>query len=184
MPLEGNRRPSERRWSRRALSLRPPRSTTVAEADRRSERSSTADTAWYVPAVIRTGRCLCGDVRYEFSGDPIAVVVCHCKHCQRQGGGAFSLNLIGLESQLSVDGTLQNYQETGENDDGVYVNRRFCGSCGSPIVSELLQTEGVIALKVGTLDDRSDITPAVEVWCVDKQPWVDLADIAVSMDRE
>jgi len=134
--------------------------------------------------MIRTGRCLCGAVRYELSGDPIAVVVCHCDHCQRQSGGPFSLNMIATESQLSVEGTLQNYVETGENDDGTYVNRKFCGSCGSPIVSELLHADGVIAVKVGTLDDRSEAAPTVEVWCVDKQPWVDLPGIAVSMDRE
>ncbi|MDE0803971.1 MAG: GFA family protein [Acidimicrobiales bacterium] len=134
--------------------------------------------------MTRTGRCLCGDVSYELSGDPIATVVCHCDHCQRQSGGAFSLNMVAHESQLSIDGTLQTYVETGENDDGTYVNRKFCGTCGSPIVSELVATEGVVAVKVGTLDDRSDIAPAAEVWCVDKQPWVELASIQMSMDRE
>ena len=133
---------------------------------------------------MRTGRCLCGEVTYSLSGDPIAIAVCHCEHCQRQGGSAFSVNLVAHQSQLTVDGQLQTYEETGEFGDQVYVRRRFCGNCGSPIVSELAQPEGIIAVKVGTLDDKSDVEPTVQAWCVDRQPWVSLPDMAVSLERE
>ena len=66
----------------------------------------------------------------------------------------------------------------------MYVLRKFCPSCGSPIVSELTGTEGVVAVKAGTLDDKSDVKPTVEVWCVDRQPWVDLPGMVASLDRE
>jgi hypothetical protein len=133
---------------------------------------------------MRTGRCLCGAVTYELSGDLIATAVCHCSHCQRQGGSAFSVNLVAHESQLSVDGQLATYDERGELGDDVYVRRRFCPSCGSPIVSELAKSQGIIAVKAGTLDDTSDVAPTVEAWCVDRQPWVSLPGMAVSMERE
>lgn len=133
---------------------------------------------------MQTGRCLCGAVTYELSGDLITTAICHCDHCQRQSGGAFSVNLIALESQLSISGDLTTYEDRGEHGDDVYVRRRFCGSCGSPIVSELVKTGGVIAVKAGTLDDKSTVHPGVEAWCVDRQPWVSLPDIAVSLDRE
>jgi hypothetical protein len=134
--------------------------------------------------VARTGRCLCGKVSYSIEGDLIATAVCHCDHCQRQGGGAFSVNLIAHESQLSVDGDLATYLETNEAGDEVYVRRRFCGACGSPIVSEISVPQGLVAVKAGTLDDKSDVQPNVEAWCVDKQPWVTLPAMAVSMERE
>jgi hypothetical protein len=131
-----------------------------------------------------TGRCLCGDVSYEIAGDLIATALCHCDHCQRQGGSAFSVNLVVHESQLNVSGVLTTYEDMGERGDAVYVRRRFCGSCGSPIVSELVQTAGVVAVKAGTLDDKSQVRPTVEVWCVDRQPWVDLPGMAASLERE
>jgi hypothetical protein len=133
---------------------------------------------------MSTGRCLCGAVTYELSGDLIATAVCHCDHCQRQSGGAFSVNLIAHESQLAVSGELKTYEERGELGDDVYVRRKFCPSCGSPIVSELAKSAGVIAVKAGTLDDKSGVQPNVEAWCVDKQPWVSLPAMAISMDRE
>lgn len=88
------------------------------------------------------------------------------------------------ESQLSVTGDLTTYEDRGDDGAEVYVRRRFCGSCGSAVVSELVKTDGVVAVKAGTLDDRSDIQPLAEVWCVDRQPWVELPGIAMSLERE
>lgn len=134
--------------------------------------------------MTRTGRCLCGRVTFELAGDLIATAVCHCDHCQRQSGGAFSVNLVAHESQLTVSGDLKTYEERGELGDDVYVRRRFCGECGSPIVSELAKSEGVVAVKAGALDDKSDVKPMVEVWCADRQPWVELPGMAMTLDRE
>lgn len=134
--------------------------------------------------MMQTGRCLCGAVTYELDGDPIATVVCHCDHCQRQSGAAFSVNLVAHESQLTIHGELKTYDELGELGDQVYVSRRFCPACGSPIVSELALSPGIVAVKAGTLDDKSTVNPTVEAWCVDRQPWVSLPGMAVSMERE
>ncbi len=92
--------------------------------------------------------------------------------------------MIAHESQLKVSGDLATYNEMGEKGDQVYVRRRFCSSCGSPIVSEIALSEGVVALKVGTLDDTSDVVPNVEAWCVDRQPWVKLPDMPITLERE
>ena len=127
---------------------------------------------------------MCGAVTFETSGDAIATALCHCSHCQRQSGGAFSVNVIMHESQLKVTGELRTYEERGENNDDVYVRRRFCPQCGSPIVSELVKTAGIVAVKAGVLDDTSDVKPSLEVWCTDKQPWVELPGMAVSRERE
>jgi hypothetical protein len=134
--------------------------------------------------MAQTGGCLCGQITYELSGDLIATAVCHCDHCQRQSGGAFSVNLIVHESQMAVSGTLTTFEDRGENGDAVYVMRRFCGDCGSPILSALVEPAGVIAVKAGTLHDRSGVAPTVEAWCEHKQPWVELPGMAISLDRE
>jgi len=94
------------------------------------------------------------------------------------------VNLVAHESQLTVTGELTTYNETGELGDAVYVRRRFCNSCGSPIVSELALSPGIIAVKAGTLDDTSDVQPTIEAWCVDRQPWVTLPEMATSLERE
>jgi hypothetical protein len=134
--------------------------------------------------MTQTGRCQCGQITYELSGDLIATAVCHCDHCQRQSGAAFSVNLIVHESQLAVSGDLSTFEDRGEHGDAVYVYRRFCGQCGTPIFSALVEPAGILAVKAGTLDDKSGVRPTVEVWCDHKQPWVELSGMAASLAQE
>jgi hypothetical protein len=39
-----------------------------------------------------TGRCLCGTVRYEVTGDLGPIAFCHCVECRRASGSAFAAN--------------------------------------------------------------------------------------------
>jgi hypothetical protein len=120
-----------------------------------------------------TGGCLCGKVRYELDGQPARTVVCHCTHCQRQSGGAFSVNLLARETQLTINGELKTFEDKSESGD--VVPRRFCPACGSPILTILASMPGFIAIKAGTLDDRSALKPSLELWRDSKQAWVCLA---------
>lgn len=124
-----------------------------------------------------TGGCNCGQVTYEFEGDPVATVVCHCSHCQRQSGGAYSVNLVMPEGQLTIDGELSVFEDRGESGDAVYVYRKFCGSCGSPIISTFVEPAGIVALKAGTLDDTSAVAPQAQYWVSHKQDWVDIPEL-------
>lgn len=118
-----------------------------------------------------SGSCLCGAVKYETTGDPMAMAVCHCRNCQKQSGAPFSANVVFLKDQVAFEGELATYEDQGDN--GNKVQRRFCGKCGSPIVSEL--SSGLLAMKAGTVDDTSSLTPAVQLWCDSKQDWLELA---------
>jgi hypothetical protein len=48
----------------------------------------------------RQGGCLCGALRYEISGEPLAVAVCHCPDCQVQSGSAFSMSMLVPRERL------------------------------------------------------------------------------------
>jgi hypothetical protein len=118
----------------------------------------------------RTGGCLCGAVRYTISGEPLAMVVCHCTHCQRQSGAMFSTNLVASEGQYQQSGETSVFPDRG--DSGGAVLRHFCGACGSPILSRAETVPGMVLLKVGTLDDISGLTPTLEVWADHAAAWV------------
>ena len=40
------------------------------------------------------GGCLCGKIRYKSAAEPLATVLCNCINCQKQGGGAYSVNIV------------------------------------------------------------------------------------------
>jgi hypothetical protein len=85
---------------------------------------------------------------------------------------------------MAVSGDLSTFEDRGEHGDAVYVYRRFCGQCGSPIFSAMVEPAGILAVKAGTLDDKSGVKPTVEVWCDHKQPWVELPGMAASLAQE
>ena len=100
-----------------------------------------------------TGGCLCGQVGYTANADPVFVGVCHCTHCQKQTGTAFSV-LVGIpKSATSIQGRLKTFHDTG--DSGQPVDRNFCPECGSPIFSDVAVMPGLTFIKAGTLDDTS-----------------------------
>lgn len=118
----------------------------------------------------RTGGCLCGEVRYQFTGDPLMVAVCHCRHCQKQSGTAFSVVCVLTDGQYRQTGTTQVYHDTG--DSGSPVHRHFCAHCGSPIVSIAGLLPGLTIIKAGTLDDPTPWHPTAEAYCDTALPWL------------
>jgi len=121
------------------------------------------------------GGCLCGAIRYTGEGDAVMIAICQCSHCQRQSGGAFSVNIGIPKGSLRYLGEVPaTYEDTGSS--GLPVHRRFCNKCGSPIVSEIDATPTLDWLKAGTLDDPSWVQAQVSIWCSSGQPWVTLPE--------
>lgn len=118
------------------------------------------------------GGCLCGDVRYEADAEPAFVGVCHCGDCQRFTGSAFATVMAVPSSALKVSGKLKTFSKHG--DSGQVIHRRFCPECGSGIVDEADAMPGIAMINVGTLDDRSWVTPQSEIYCDSAQRWVRL----------
>jgi hypothetical protein len=63
-----------------------------------------------------TGGCLCGQVRYSANAEPAFVGVCHCKHCQKQTGSAFSV--IACHSAWGPNAGLRGNSLTCQRKDG------------------------------------------------------------------
>ncbi len=119
----------------------------------------------------RTGGCLCGHVRYTVASDLLAVVVCHCRNCQKQAGSALSVVAVAPLDAVTVTGTLKIYEDKGTSGQTVY--RNFCPDCGSPVLTDTPQArgQGMIFIKAGTLDDVSDLKPTAHYWARSAQPW-------------
>jgi len=127
------------------------------------------------------GGCLCGAVRYSSEDQPLATSICHCKHCQKQAGTAFSVVMAVFRFGLKIEGDLTTYEDTGES--GQPVLRKFCGKCGSPILSDVAAVQDVLFLKAGTLDDTSWLKPDAHLWAEHKQEWLSVSEDLKSFPR-
>ena len=116
------------------------------------------------------GGCLCGAVRYTFEGEPLMTAVCHCTHCQKHSGGAFSVVAVVPDSAYVQTGDTHIFKDVGDSGKAVY--RHFCGQCGSPIISVAEAFAGVTIVKVGTLDQADRLTPTQEAYCGSAMAWM------------
>ena len=153
----------------------PLASSRVAEGPRRS----ATDKGGSFPLTYRwrkampkvSGGCLCGAVRYECNAEPLGTAICHCTHCQKVSGSAFSVNVVVPAPSLTWQGqSLASYADKGES--GKPLSRKFCRNCGSSLATETEALPGAIIIKAGTLDDKSWLKPNYHIWTNSAQPWV------------
>ena len=122
-----------------------------------------------------TGGCLCGEVRYEYAAEPLGLMYCHCKDCQRCTGWPFAAVVLIQRDALSiVKGQTKSFSVTGE--EGGVVFREFCPNCGSPLFSGLEKSRRFMGLKAGSLDDSSQLKPAMHMWTDSAVKWLAIHD--------
>jgi hypothetical protein len=121
------------------------------------------------------GGCLCGATRYTLKAAPSGVILCHCTHCQKSSGSAFSTNLLVPDADIAFEGApAAVYHDKGES--GGALDRHFCARCGASLGSVSAGIPGHFVLKAGSLDDHSSLgSAAVQIWTRSKQPWVKFA---------
>lgn len=112
-----------------------------------------------------TGGCKCGRVRYEVSGEPVRVGICHCETCRKDSGSAFSFFAIWPRASVTLSGELGCWESRAGGD-------RFCQNCGSSL---FCWSEGSdeIEIKLGSLDGGpSRFRPVYELWTIRREPWL------------
>ena len=68
--------------------------------------------------------CECGIFRYRVEGEPKAVVVCHCRNCQRQSGAAFGMSMVISVDEFICAGELAWFERSKPS--GAAMQGRFC----------------------------------------------------------
>ncbi|UNI17004.1 hypothetical protein JDV02_003385 [Purpureocillium takamizusanense] len=98
-----------------------------------------------------TGGCACGQIRYEFTGEPAITALCHCTDCQKWTGGAFTSNAIIPRTAFKITkGTPKTWDVRG--DTGKINKHFFCTECGSGLWTELELMPDKTCVKAGGLD--------------------------------
>lgn len=115
----------------------------------------------------RTGKCLCGAVRYEIEPVKDEAGACHCKSCQAWSGGVY----------MAIHVAAGNIAIEGEDKLAVYTSsdwaeRAFCSKCGSSMFYRMTMPgpmQGDCHVAAGTLDDWSGLGFEGEIF-IDRKP--------------
>jgi hypothetical protein len=120
------------------------------------------------------GSCLCGAVRYEFDGEPLLMVNCHCSRCRRGRSAAHASNVFTTPDQFRWthgERHVKSYDLPEAERFGV----NFCTICGSD-VARLSPKVGRVNIPGGSLDTDPGIQPAYHIFVGSKAPWDDITD--------
>jgi hypothetical protein len=116
-----------------------------------------------------SGRCACGTIRYETDAEPVFMVNCHCRDCQRASGSAYAAYVMLPKGAVRIQGEPHYHRVIG--DAGKAVERGFCPNCGSPVATRLERLPELLGLQAGSLDDPSRYKPVMEMFVASAQPW-------------
>jgi hypothetical protein len=115
----------------------------------------------------RTGRCYCGAVKYESTGDPIFMAQCHCRECQYITGGAPNTFMAVAKDGFRI--TQGEPRAFTRADIPAPVTREFCPTCGTHLLTRTPRRPTAVILKVGTLDDPAQFAPSIAIYTCDQQ---------------
>ena len=105
--------------------------------------------------VEKTGKCLCGAVKFTVRDLADDFGACHCKMCQRWAGSSM-LNVTVPNNTITFDGS--NNIQTYKSSD--WAERAWCSQCGSGIwykVTADTEFGGTYHIPVGLFDDPSGL---------------------------
>ena len=109
------------------------------------------------------GGCLCGAVRYEVTGQPLMVVACHCRDCQKRTSSAYSMNMpVRVRDFTITAGTPREIVR--QTPSGGQTLHLYCDACMSRIASRPQSTPAIASVRPGTLDDTSWLAPTLHIF--------------------
>ncbi|MQX95123.1 GFA family protein [Sinorhizobium medicae] len=109
--------------------------------------------------VTRTGGCLCGALRYEVSGEPLRVGLCHCSDCRKESGSSFVTFAVWPSPAFKSTGEVK-----------IFAGRGFCPVCGSRLFNP---GKDETEIRVGSLDNApAGLEPQYEIWVVRRENWL------------
>jgi len=115
------------------------------------------------------GRCLCGDVTFEVSGDIGMVTHCHCSMCRKFHGAAFATHGAVPSDGFRWLAGQELVRRFASSPGGA---RPFCRRCGSNVPSDHMP--GFVFVPLGNLDDDPGVRPLAHIFVGSKAPWYDV----------
>ena len=128
-----------------------------------------------------TGGCACGAVRYEITGEPIVMVDCQCRQCQRESGTGHASHVTFKAAEVKLSGEASHWDMVG--DGGARKRRAFCPTCGSPVYMTFPDVPDIFIVKPASLDDPGSYRPNFVTWTAAGQPWDHLDTALPTFDK-
>lgn len=115
------------------------------------------------------GRCACGQVQLEISGEPVQTRQCWCRQCQQIASGGPTHNAIFRTEDVAISGDLASTGYTAAS--GNTLSLHFCPACGSHIYGQSSARLQFRTVRFGAIDEPHGLRPQLAIWTDDAPEW-------------
>jgi hypothetical protein len=77
-----------------------------------------------------SGGCACGAIRYECDADPVIMINCHCRDCQKASGSAYAAIVVVPKGAVQIRGEPRYHKVVAQS--GKATQRGFCRKLRQP----------------------------------------------------
>lgn len=84
-------------------------------------------------ATVHEGRCFCGKVQFQVTGEPVAMGYCHCESCRHWSAGPVNAFTLWKPETFKVTQGVESigtYQKTPQS------HRKWCKECGGHLFTD------------------------------------------------
>ena len=99
-----------------------------------------------------SGKCMCGAVKIELEGEPIAMMVCHCNVCRSWSASPVNGATLFNPSQFKITEG-KNFIDSFSLTEGH--DRNWCNKCGGHLFTDHTNTYGIIDVYGSILENFS-----------------------------
>jgi hypothetical protein len=117
------------------------------------------------------GGCHCGAVRYEVTGDPMHVALCHCADCRKSAGAPMVAWAMFKEEQFQLtQGEAKTHNSSGAS------MRSFCPKCGTGLYFRNAENlPGIVDVQAATLDNPDAFSAGSHIQTAERIGWMKTA---------
>ena len=112
--------------------------------------------------MVRTGGCLCGQVRFKVTGEMRPVVACHCEPCRRLSGNYVAATSAPLRD-VSITGDVRWFQSSD------IARRGFCPTCGANLFWDGPGEN--LSIMAGAIDKPTGLSLIGHIFCRQTGDW-------------
>ena len=118
-----------------------------------------------------SGKCLCGTVNINITGEISDIIHCHCSLCRKNSGTAYATNGFINTADFEITSgksclTVFSYKPGRK--------RHFCTKCGSPVFSSNDQDPNRLRIRLGIITSDIAERPISHNFVTSKANWEDL----------
>lgn len=113
--------------------------------------------------------CQCKALQIVAANDPVLVIVCNCKACQKRTGSPFGSGAYFKRSDLTITGA--NKEWARSSDAGRALDNHFCPDCGTTMFWGLELRPNLMGVALGTFDTPLP-RPTRVIWTEQQHDWV------------